>query len=116
MVEVKRRIDNLLRGLRRIAVEPIDRLPTATLIGLSDELHALRILKDQRLGHTAGHAGGGAREGLREAAEIADQGGQNDRIHAAEHAGVTGDSGVTLGHGMQRKRTVAVALERLVTR
>src|SRR5581483_5101197 len=73
MVEIKRGIDDLLRGLRRIRIEAVDALPAAALVRLGDELDAVGVLKDQRLGHAARYAGGGAGEGLRAAGEIADE-------------------------------------------
>ena len=104
-------MQNLVTGLRRVAIKRIDRRPSATPISFADEARAIGILEQQRHTEAFRRPGRVGRQSLRQLLEAVSDGVGGAVVHMSGDVSEAGDRRIALGHALQRERAIVVVLD-----
>ncbi len=103
-------MQNLVAGLRRVAIERINAAPSAAAISLGDEAEALGILEQERNAEALGRAGRLGGERLRKVLEIVNQSVGGAVVHPAQRVGEPRQRRIAFCDRLQRERAIVVVL------
>src|ERR1700678_537176 len=108
-------MQNLVAGLRRLAIERVHCRPSTTPISLGDEADAFGILEHQWHAKTFRCTGRFGGQSLRELLEITCARVRRAVVHTANHVSKAGDGRVALGNTLEREPAIVVVLHLIET-